>query len=293
MRSTVREARGKPTLQWVGKKSSSSARPFPAQLVELFTQTKESKVFENPSFSKLNKKWHSLLFHGDNKEVMRYLLSNKFREQVGLIYIDPPFDSGANYVRNIRLRGNEKAELEGENYSLGEQIQYYDIWSNDNYLQFMYERLLLMKELLHNEGIIVVHSDWHRNHYLRLLLDEVFEPSNFLNEIIWYHWTKFQMRNMGSLTRNHDTLLVYAKNRGKHTFNPITRPLDRPKKLKRIYWDKDKNKIQNMKDEYGKVVYKEMSDEKVDDVWDIPHVGTRANERTNYPHKNQKSYLIM
>ena len=90
-----------------------------------------------------------LLFHGDNKDILAYLLANGFRGKVKLVYIDPPFDSGANYVRKVTLRGMvSTTKLEGEGYTLGEQIQYTDIWTNDNYLQFMYERLLFLKELL-------------------------------------------------------------------------------------------------------------------------------------------------
>lgn len=103
-----------------------------------------------------------------------------------LIYIDPPFDSGADYVRKVMLRGSEgSAKFEGESYALGEQIQYTDIWANDNYLQFMYERLLLLKELLKENGVIFVHTNHGRGHLIRCLLDEVFGPENFRNDIIW------------------------------------------------------------------------------------------------------------
>ena len=88
---------------------------------------------------------------------------------MNLIYIDPPFDSGADYVRKVSLRGAKgTAKLDGETYALGEQIQYTDIWANDNYLQFMYERLMLLKELLAEDGAIVIHCDWHQGHRLRL-----------------------------------------------------------------------------------------------------------------------------
>ena len=101
-----------------------------------------------------------LLFHGDNKEVLAHLLANGFRGKVNLIYIDPPFDSGADYVRKVSLRGAKgTAKIDGEGYTLGEQIQYTDIWANDNYLQFMYERLLLLRELLAPTGSIVLHAN--------------------------------------------------------------------------------------------------------------------------------------
>ena len=121
-------------LQWVGKRPLKRMTAFPAQQVEVFGEHPESG---------------GRLYHGDNKEVLCNLLANGFRGKVDLIYIDPPFDSGADYVRKIQLRGRGvKTKLEGEVYSLGEQIQYTDIWSRDGFLQFIYERLLLLKELL-------------------------------------------------------------------------------------------------------------------------------------------------
>ena len=109
-----------------------------------------------------------LLFHGDNKEVLAHLLASGFRGKVNLIYIDPPFDSGADYVRKVSLRGGTSgAKLEGETYTLGEQTQYTDIWANDNYLQFMYERMLMLKELLAREnGSLYLHCDWQKSHHL-------------------------------------------------------------------------------------------------------------------------------
>ena len=95
--------------------------------------------------------------------MLAHLLANGFRGKVKLVYIDPPFDSGADYVRKVSLRGaTGTAKLDGETYTLGEQVQYTDIWANDNYLQFMYERLMLLKELLAEDGSIYLHCDWHR-----------------------------------------------------------------------------------------------------------------------------------
>ena len=146
-RVEIKPAKGRPMLSWVGKKPLRDVIAYPAQLVETFAPEHAPKTDKN-----LWKDWTEkfskggLLFHGDNKDVLAYLLANGFRGKVKLIYIDPPFDSGADYVRKGDLRGNlNKSPLESESYALGEQIQYSDIWANDNYLQFMYERLLLFK----------------------------------------------------------------------------------------------------------------------------------------------------
>ena len=107
--------------------------------------------------------------------MLAHLLANGFRGKVNLIYIDPPFDSGADYVRKVSLRGAKgTAKLDSESYTLGEQIQYTDIWANDNYLQFMYERVMLLKELLAPGAAIYVHMDEAQEHYIKVLMDEVF-----------------------------------------------------------------------------------------------------------------------
>jgi len=159
----VGEAKGRPMLHWVGKRPLDYVTAYPSQLVETFNPTGEETDAQG------------LLFHGDNKDVLAWLLAHGYRGKIDLVYIDPPFDSGADYVRLVELRGIKSSiKLEGEAHSLGEQIQYTDIWTNDTYLQFMYERLLLIKELLASNGSIYLHVDWHNGHFLRCIMDEVF-----------------------------------------------------------------------------------------------------------------------
>jgi adenine-specific DNA-methyltransferase len=137
----IKPAKGRPMLTWVGKKPLRHAIAYPAQPVESFSAAPPSALGKGAGGLGPWPDWPNdlpqsgLLFHGDNKDVLAYLLANGFRGKVKLIYIDPPFDSGADYVRKVELRGGLKAtKLEGENYTLGEQIQYTDIWANDNYL---------------------------------------------------------------------------------------------------------------------------------------------------------------
>ena len=151
-----------------------------------------------------------LLFHGDNKEVLAHLLANGFRGKVNLIYIDPPFDSGADYVRKVSLRGsNMDHKLEAEGYALGEQIQYSDIWANDNYLQFMFERLQLLKELLADDGAIYLHCDYRKIHHLRCIMDEVFGEENHLNSLVWMFSTRSSIKS--TWKRTHNDILFYRK----------------------------------------------------------------------------------
>jgi adenine-specific DNA-methyltransferase len=214
-RVEIKPAKGRPMLTWVGKKPLRHAIAYPAQLVESFNVSPSPKVGRGARVEGWQD-WPKdipqtgLLFHGDNKDVLAYLLANGFRGKVKLIYIDPPFDSGADYVRKVELRGMNAAKVEGESYTLGEQTQYADIWGNDSYLQFMYERLLLLKEFLAEDGSIYLHCDSRRSSYLRLILDEIFGDARFINEISWIRSLPHGNISFG-FGRSHDTVLFYSK----------------------------------------------------------------------------------
>lgn len=206
----IEPPKGRPLLYWVGKQPLEYAKGFPAKLTEVFDPLKTGDVNEPPIFKNLEKDWQNLLFHGDNKEVLATLLENGFRGKVDLIYIDPPFDSGANYVRKAELRGVKSDKLEGADYTPIEQTMYFDIWKNDSYLQWMYERLQLLKELLSETGSIYVHLDYRRNSPIRLIMDEIFGEENLVNEITWSYRSGGASRKE-SLPRKHDTILFYRK----------------------------------------------------------------------------------
>lgn len=209
----ISAAKGRPMLTWVGKRPLRHVVAFPAQHVETFDPSGNAPRRGGDVWSD----WPAgyprggLLFHGDNKEVLAHLLANGFRGKVNLVYIDPPFDSGADYVRKVTLRGPKgTARLDGEGYTLGEQLQYTDIWANDNYLQFMFERLLLLKELLHQEGVLYLHADTNRSYVLHAVLDEVFGADRFRNEIVWQRTTAHS-DTKGRFGEIHDTILCYSK----------------------------------------------------------------------------------
>lgn len=196
------EIKGRPMLNWYGKKPLQSIEYFPAQEKEFYGDVK-SKDFNK-------------LFWGDNLQVLSHLLK-KYRGKVDLIYIDPPFDSKAEYVKNVNIKGEK---IKGQTQSILEEKQYTDIWENDEYLQFMYERLQIMRELLSNEGSIYVHVDWHKASFMRILMDEIFGESNFQREIIWrIGWVSGYKSIADNWIRNHETILYYAKDKSKRTFN--------------------------------------------------------------------------
>ena len=175
---------------------------------------------KEPTYDKF-KDGPNLLFHGDNKEILSTLLVQGFRGKIDLIYIDPPFDSGADYVRKVALRGEQK-NLEAEGHSVIEQTQYTDIWANDNYLQFMFERLSLIRELLSEKGSLYLHCDWRMNSYLRLAMDEVFGKSNFLNLVTWRRQIVRGMKTHAQfMPYSSDYIYLYAKDRDNAIWNKI------------------------------------------------------------------------
>lgn len=184
--------RGYPELRWTGKRPFTGTPYYPAQLKESFGDDIDG--------------WRNKLYWGDNLQVMSHLLRN-YRGKVNLIYIDPPFDSKADYKKKIELRGKSTTT----DSTTFEEKQYGDIWTNDEYLQFMYERLILCRELLADNGSIYLHCDWHKSHYLRNIMSEIFGESNCRNEIIWCYKTSLRASEK-AYGHDHDTILFYAKN---------------------------------------------------------------------------------
>lgn len=160
------------------------------------------------------KEWHNRLIYGDNLLAMQALLAGdpetglpSMRGKIDLIYIDPPFDSKADYRTKITLPG---ATIEQKPTVL-EQFAYSDTWKDGtaSYLQMIYPRLVLMRELLSEQGSIYVHLDWHVGHYVKVLMDEAFGKENFRNEIVWKRSTAHS--DSGTFGTIHDVLLFYTK----------------------------------------------------------------------------------
>lgn len=198
--------KGFPELHWTGKRPYRSTQYYPSQLRESYGNSVNG--------------WINKLFWGDNLQVMSHLLK-EYRGKIKLIYIDPPFDSKADYKKKIEIKGVGKATSDSSSF---EEKQYGDIWTNDEYLQFMYERLLLLRELLSDDGSIYVHLDEKRSHYIRLIMDEIFGQDCFRREIIWditvLSGFKVQAKNW---IRGHDTILYYSKTNAP-LFNKLRQP---------------------------------------------------------------------
>ena len=193
--------KGYPELRWTGKRPYRSTQYFPAQLKESYGEPTDG--------------WMNKIFWGDNLQVMSHLLKD-YRGKVDLIYIDPPFDSNTDYKKKIKLKGKNVTN----DSSAFEEKQYGDIWTNDDYLQFMFERLVLLRELLSSTGSLFLHCDYHRNYLLRALLDEVFGTDRFINEIVWRRKGGSALGSMTSLSNATDTIYWYSKTPS-YLLNPV------------------------------------------------------------------------
>lgn len=182
--------KGYPELRWTGKRPFKSTQYFPAQLRERYGEGKNG--------------WINKIFWGDNLQVMSHLLK-EYRGKIDLIYIDPPFDSKADYKKRIKLKG----QTVENDQSTFEEKQYGDIWTNDEYLQFMYERLIVCRELLSDTGSIYLHCDWHKAAHLRLVLDEIFGADSFMNEIVWTYGAGGNPKSF--FPRKHDSIFWFKK----------------------------------------------------------------------------------
>ena len=268
--------RGQPMLRWAGKRPFASTQYFPAQ-------EKERHGDEAPDG------WMNQLYWGDNLQVMSHLLKH-YRGRVNLIYIDPPFDSKADYKKTITLRG-QKVENDHNSF---EEKQYTDIWTNDEYLQFMYERLILCRELLASNGSIYLHMDEKRVHYLKCIMDEVFGTGNFHREVIWDIQVLSGYKTLTqNWVRGHDTILYYTKT-GDFVFNKLSQP-HRKEYLDRF--DKVDEQGRRYFDGRGTILYLDEVVSKgkaVGDVWydimSFQQIPT-SKEKVDYPTQKPEALL--
>lgn len=274
--------KGFPELRWTGKRPYRSTQYYPAQLRERYGEEKDN--------------WINKIFWGDNIQVMSHMLK-EYRGKIDLIYIDPPFDSKADYKKKIEVKGVGKTTTDSTSF---EEKQYGDIWTNDEYLQFMYERMIILKELLSDSGTIYLHCDWHRSHYLRMLMEEVFGANNFINEIVWCYSQGAKSKRM--FGRKHDVIYSFSKKENGFIFNgddvKIEMKSGKTSFGGRIETDEDGRQyrlVYGSKNANGETkYYKYYLDEgKIpEDYWtDINSLQSGVNERTDYPTQKPESLL--
>lgn len=231
------------------------------------------------------------LIYGDNLLAMQALLAGdeatglpSLRGKIDLIYIDPPFDSKADYRTKINLPG---VNLE-QRPTVIEQFAYADTWKEGtvSYLKMLYPRLVLMRELLSEKGSIYVHIDWHVGAYVKVLLDDIFGKENFCNEIVWY----YRRWNIASsvFAANHDTLFYYGQNKVNRIYNQLYIPKSEKSSAQGKSWmsviDKDGVRHSVMTDTPTKGV-------PMPDVWDISMINPVAHERIGYATQKPEALL--
>lgn len=284
-------------LYWKGKRTTVDRIVLPFQSLEVIetinesraTREKEKGSMFRQDPNDIDTSWRNKLIWGDNKYVMSALLE-QYAGKIDLIYIDPPFATGANFSTSVEIGDNE-IELTKEASAI-EELAYRDTWGNglDSFLQMMYDRLVLMRDLLAEDGSIFVHLDWHVSHYAKIILDDIFGYDNFQNEIVWYYYNKFQ-GNVNRFASNHDVIFWYRKSK-KYKFEPIKEKRgETVKQIKRV-WDKDSGKIVNAKGADGKVLYIETDEKTVDDVWRISMLQP-ADRTENVFYPTQKPEAIL
>ena len=191
---------------------------------------------------------------GDNAAFIKYLIEKKdMSGKINLIYIDPPFFSKAAYDAVINIKSSD-----GKKKCSVKYFAYDDIWRRDmtGYLKMLCQRLLLMKELLAEDGTIWVYLDWHAVHYVKIFMDEIFGEDNFVNEIIWHY--KSGGSGKRHFSRKHDTILVYSKTK-KYYFLP-----DKEKSYNRGFKPYRFKGVKEYKDDMGWYTMVTMKD-----VWNV------------------------
>lgn len=228
------------------------------------------------------------LIWGDNKLVMASLLK-EFKGKIDLIYIDPPFDVGADFTMDVPI-GDGKETLEKDQSTL-EMVAYRDMWGKgtDSYLHMMFERLTLMRELLSDTGTIYVHCDWHMSHFLRAICLEVFGADNLVNEITWHYYNKMAPDSK-CFPRASDRIMSFAKVYDHQVFHQQYEKRDKPVlQLKRKFIG---GKAINVRDESGAVQYQMKEDKRLDDVWRLSML--QPADKTQYlAYRTQKPETIL
>ncbi len=287
-------------LVWNGKTSEVCNVVLPFQVIEQVDEPRAEKpedaaqqkdLFTTDPRGRQLKGWSNKLIWGDNKLILSSLNNGPLREEIEaqggikLIYIDPPFDVGADFSMDITIGDDTFTKKP----NVLEELAYRDTWGRgaDSFIAMIYERLVLMRDLLAEDGSIYVHCDWRVNSYIRLVMDEVFGKDHFRNEIIW-KYTGSLAPNF-DFSRKHDTILRCSKSKDV-IFNHLYTPYAEGAIAR---FDKEDEKGQYKITYRNKKEYKTYMKEgkRLEDVWDIPIVMKNDKDFTNYP--TQKSNKLI
>lgn len=256
----------------------------------LYEMEKQETVGTNPD--------GNMVIRGECISACAYLKEKGI--QVDLVYIDPPFASGADYAKKIYIRRNPKVaetiaqaeqELDVDELKAFEEKMYGDVWNKEKYLNWMYENLMAIKSVMSENAAIYLHLDWHIVHYVKILMDEIFGEENFRNDIAW-HYSGWNKKLKVGFEKRHDTILYYCADSEGTNFNSYFEQWESEeeyikKRKQKTLVDEDGRRYV-LSDAGGGKRVKRYLDEAikdgvvVDDVWDIDKMNNSANESVDY-----------
>ena len=289
---TLHPIRGQALLNFIDRINADEYElsVYDTEVLERVHLKQEEKSFENGEILS-----DGLVFKGDCLSTCAWLLDNNVK--VDLVYIDPPFASGADYSAKIKLRSRiseknktNKDELTSGNSSL-EEIMYGDIFSKESYLNWIYIRLLAIKEVMSDKASIYVHLDWHIGHYVKILMDEIFGENNFRNEIIW-KYTGSRSPEF-DFAKKHDVIFRYSKT-DDVVFNPIFEDYAKGTVDRFDQTEVVDGVVRKFKITYrdGKEYKTYMNEGKrVEDVWDMAMVMKNSSENVDYATQKPQKLL--
>ncbi|MFA6397232.1 MAG: site-specific DNA-methyltransferase [Candidatus Paceibacterota bacterium] len=290
-------------LVWNGKTEEVTNVVLPFQTIEQIDEPREGKEFGDGGtlFDMSGKQitgWTNKLIWGDNKLILSSLKNGPLRKEIEaqgglkLIYIDPPFDVGADFSMDIKIGDGEDEESFTKKPSVIEEIAFRDTWGNgvDSFIAMIYERLKLMHDLLAEDGSIYVHCDWRLNSCMRLILDEIFGKDNFTNEIIWKYFGPNSSKK--NYPKKHDTILFYSKTDSK-IFNFDACLVDYDEKAIARYdkTDKDGKKYKIYFDKDGKEIRAYLKEGTPTEIFEIPFIQGIETQKTDYPTQKPEKLL--
>lgn len=277
----------------------------------LYEMESQEVVGKNPN--------NNMVIRGECLSACAYLKEKGVK--IDLVYIDPPFASGADYAKNVYIRRNPKVaatikqaetEIDSKELRTFEEKMYGDIWDKERYLNWMYENLMAIKSVMSETASIYVHLDWHIGHYVKILMDEVFGEDKFRNEIIWHYrrWTA----NSDSFQKMHDCIYYFSKS-NELCFNKVyVEPTDNQKKKHEKGYDRNtaifsgvrkpqllvynKEKVQKAIEEgkiklsdYERIVYIDTTQTTAHDVWQINFINSQSYESVDYATQKPEALL--
>lgn len=290
-------------LVWNGKTNEVTNAVLPFQVIEQVDEPRaeidtklQMSMFDVDERGRQLKGWQNKLIWGDNKLILSSLKNGPLRDEIDkqggikLIYIDPPFDVGSDFSMDIEV--GEDTFTKKPN--ILEEIAYRDTWGKgaDSFISMIYERLILMRDLLADDGSIFVHCDWRVSAYIRLALDEIFGKENFRNEIIAHYTAVGLKAKSKKFHQNTENIFYYVKSSKNHIWNEVFEPIKDPTKYRtasKHVFNSQTGKAERARNDEGDIEYFTVTEYKPDNFIEIPAL--RGNAKIGYPTQKHEDIL--